>query len=119
MLAMNAAIEAAHAGDAGRGFAVVAEEVRSLASDSSKNAKQISELIKQMLTQVNQGVQASQQAGEALTQIEAGIQQTSERIQQISQAMQDTERGHQPHDGDDSRPFGQLYRYQSGDLATG
>ena len=77
MLAMNAAIEAAHAGDAGRGFAVVAEEVRNLADDSSSNLKTISENIKDVIDRVNRGVKLSETAGEALTQVGERTLQTS------------------------------------------
>ncbi len=93
MLAMNAAIEAAHAGDAGRGFAVVAEEVRSLAADSAGSAREISDHIKQMRSQVETGVAKAEEAGKSLDRIQNDIAQTSELIAEIAAAMREQNSG--------------------------
>lgn len=87
LLAMNAAIEAAHAGDAGKGFAVVATEVRSLAESSAKSAKEITVQIKKMLETVNNGVALSERAGSALDSISQDITATTDLVRQIADAM--------------------------------
>jgi methyl-accepting chemotaxis protein len=87
LLAMNAAIEAAHAGDAGKGFAVVATEVRSLAESSAKSAKEINVQIKKMLETVNNGVALSERAGSALDSISQDIKATTDLVRQIADAM--------------------------------
>jgi methyl-accepting chemotaxis protein len=87
LLAMNAAIEAAHAGDAGKGFAVVANEVRSLAESSAKSAKEITVQIKKMLETVHNGVSLSETAGSSLSSISADISATAGLVKQIANAM--------------------------------
>ncbi len=67
LLAFNAAIEAARAGDAGRGFAVVADEVRKLAENSSKSAIDISNIVKNVEKESHQTINAMQDGMKMLT----------------------------------------------------
>src|SRR5205807_1470918 len=94
LLALNAAIEAARAGEHGKGFAVVADEVRKLAERSSRETKQIAELIAQVqagtkdavsaMTQgaakVEHGAAKADQAGEALGEILTAVKSTVKQV---------------------------------------
>lgn len=93
LLAMNAAIEAAHAGESGKGFAVVAQEVRKLAEDSSISAQQITDHIKMMVNLVNDGVHLSEGAGTALHTVGVDVKQTSQLIEEVSAAMDEQTEG--------------------------
>ena len=100
ILALNAAIQAASAGEAGRGFTVVAEEVQRLAERSSEATKQISAIVKTIQTDTNgavvamekstegvvEGARVADAAGQALTEIETVTNNLARLIQSISVA---------------------------------
>ncbi|MDU2063801.1 MAG: HAMP domain-containing methyl-accepting chemotaxis protein [Sporomusaceae bacterium] len=102
LLALNAAIEAARAGEQGRGFAVVADEVRKLAEQSQEATKQIAQLIAQIqsgtssavesmkagTTVVTTGTEVVNNAGKAFNEIVGLIYQVSGQIHEISEAIQ-------------------------------
>ncbi|MBN1410566.1 MAG: HAMP domain-containing protein [Spirochaetales bacterium] len=95
LLSMNAAIEAAHAGDAGKGFAVVAEEIRKLAADSSREAKTIKQNVKETIEKVEHGTTLSVEAGKAFDEIMEDIKETVNIITEISSAMNEQKTGAQ------------------------
>ena len=84
LLALNAAVEAARAGEAGRGFAVVADEVRALALRSKEAAARTEQLIRQSVAEVASGEQVTQRASGELGQIVGAVTEASAVIGQAA-----------------------------------
>jgi len=89
LLALNAAIEAARAGEHGKGFAVVADEVRKLAERAGKATGEITKLIQESTTRVQEGVSLSAAVGDSLKRIVAAVDKTAGMIEQISAATEE------------------------------
>ncbi len=88
LLALNAAVEAARAGEAGKGFAVVADEVRNLAGRSASAAKDTGALIRATVDSVHRGAGVTRQLEEGFSVIQSGSENIGGLVRQINESIQ-------------------------------
>lgn len=93
LLAMNAAIEAAHAGEFGRGFAVVAEEIRSLAENAAKQSASISRELKEVKQAIDSVVVASKEVDYAFQNVSASVSDAHGLQEEMRDAMEEQRTG--------------------------
>jgi methyl-accepting chemotaxis protein len=93
LLSMNAAIEAAHAGDAGRGFAVVADEIRKLAENSGSQSKTISSVLKKIKDSIDLIIKSTGAVLDQFGTIDERVRTVSEQEENIRNAMEEQGQG--------------------------
>jgi methyl-accepting chemotaxis protein len=93
LLAMNAAIEAAHAGESGKGFSVVADEIRKLSEATGSNVKLISTSIKGTIDSVRTAMEINDRAQEIFGQIDAEVDDVASSIEEIIRGLDEIAAG--------------------------
>jgi methyl-accepting chemotaxis protein len=95
LLSMNAAIEAAHAGESGKGFAVVADEIRKLAESSGEQSKTIAGVLKKIKSSIEKIMKSTDAVLERFEVIDSGVKLVSRQEENIRSAMEEQQTGGQ------------------------
>jgi len=93
LLAMNAAIEAAHAGEYGKGFAVVAEEIRKLSETTASNSANISSTLTGIIDNIKQTAKVTENTGSSISQIIEGITGVAQSMNEMILGMSEVSSG--------------------------